>query len=246
MEIKAVIIDDELPSIQAIESIISEFCPFVQIVGKSQSATNGIQQIIENEPDLVFLDIEMPLMNGFELLESIPNKDFHVIFITAYDQYAVQAFKVNAIDYLLKPINITDVINAVNRVKERLKNEDNQSENYKKLYEGLQDMNAKKIHLSTSDGVFCLNPDDIIRFSADGRYSRSFMKDGSVICFTKTLKELEEIVDSKVFFRVHKSHLINLGMVSKYNVTSAYQLEMEDGTVIDVARRKKDEFLNRI
>lgn len=243
MSLRAVIIDDELPSIEAIENIIAEFCPKVKIEGKTQSPKEGIKLIIDTNPDVVFLDIEMPLMNGFELLDAFPNRNFHVVFITAYDEYAIKAFKVNAIDYLLKPINITDVINATKRIEERLMERSIQTENYKKLLQDLRGQQIRKINISGADGVVCLNIDDIIRIGADGRYSRVYLVDGTNMCFAKTLKDIEKLVDSTIFLRVHKSHLLNMSKVKKYNLTSSYQVEMEDGAVIDISRRKKDEFL---
>lgn len=244
MKIKAVIIDDEAPAIQGLEKVISEFCPDVEIVGKSQSSLTGLQLINIEKPDVVFLDIEMPEMNGFELLESIPDRKFEVVFITAYDHYAVKAFKVNAIDYILKPINIKDVTHAVNKVIERKKSIRPDDDRYERLFENLKDFRTLKIHIPAIEGTVCLNADEIIRFAADGRYSMVYMIDGSTQCFSKTLKEIESLVEHKSFLRVHKSHFINMEMVKKYNLSSSYQIEMVDGAIIDVARRKKDDFLH--
>lgn len=245
MHLNAVIIDDELFSVNAIEKILTEFCHDITIIGKTCSPFEGIKFINERKPDIVFLDIEMPGMNGFELLESITDRNFDIIFITAYDQYAIRAFKTNAIDYILKPLSIKEVVQAVNKVikNRQFKHRDSR---YLDLLDYLKQLNTKKVHIPTSDGVVCVNSDEIIRVEGDGRYSRIHLRGRSPVFLAKTLKELEDIIHGASFFRVHKSHIINMTYVKMYNLISTNQVEMADGAKIDVARRKKDDFIRLI
>ena len=241
--IKGVIIDDEKPSIEAISQILGEFCPDVQVLGSTSSPSEGIKLINEVKPDVVFLDIEMPVLNGFDVLESIPDKNFEVIFITAYDHYAIKAFKVNAIDYILKPVNVKEIIQAVNKVKEKISTDENSSDKYNDLINQLQNSKSPRIQLSVQNGVELVQESDIIRILADGRYSRVFLNTKKSIFVTKTLKELEKELHTPPFLRVHKSHVVNINYVKKYNLVSSFQLELVDGTIVDVSRRKKDEFI---
>lgn len=243
MDLTAIIIDDEAPSVRAVEKVISEFCPGVKIVGKTQSPIEGIELVNTLNPDVVFLDIEMPVMNGFEFLESIPKPDFNVVFITAYNHYAVQAFRVNAIDYILKPVKIKDIIQAINKVVERKKSKVFFTEKYKNVLLELSNQYEKKINISTSGGVMCFKISEIIRFEADGRYSNLYLTNEKKLCFSKTLKEIQGEINQPCFLRIHKSHLINMNYVRKYNLTSAYNVELIDGSVLDISRRKKEEFI---
>ncbi len=184
------------------------------------------------------------VMNGFELLESLPNPEFAVVFVTAYDHYAVQAFRVNAIDYILKPVNIKDIIQAVNKVIDRKKLKISNADRYKNVLSDLKNVHENKINIATSDGVICFKVSEVIRFEANGRYSTIYLINGTDICLTKTLKEIEKEIDATIFLRIHKSHLINMNMVRKYNLTSIFNVELIDGKVLDISRRKKEAFIN--
>lgn len=243
MDLTAVIIDDESLSIKNIEIIVTDFCPSVRVVGKTQMPIEGVKLINENKPDIVFLDVEMPGMNGFDVLDAIPNKQFDIIFVTAYDNYAIKAFKVNAIDYIQKPVNIKEVVNAVNKVIEKKATQQHNIEDYRRIFEDLTRLRNQKINIPTSEGITRLDKSEIIHIQADGRYSRLFLNNNESLFVTKTLKELEEIINSETFFRVHKSHLVNTDYIKKYNISSSHQLELSNGKVVDISRRKRDDFL---
>lgn len=243
MKYKAIIIDDEQLSIDALEKVLAEFCSIVDVVEKTTSSANGIQLINKIQPDIVFLDIEMPGLNGFDVLESVSNRNFQLIFITAYDHYAVKAFKVNAIDYILKPINIKEVIHAVNKAAQFIENKKNPIENYSNLVKDIRNNNSPKIQLSVQKGIELVSINEIMHIMADGRYAKVYLQNGSNLFVTKTLKEIEKQLNYSFFFRVHKSHLVNLNFIKKYNLVSNYQLELFDGTIVDISRRKKDDFI---
>jgi len=242
--IKAVIIDDELDAIKSIKLIIDKYCHDVQIIGEARSVIEGIKIIQNTKPDLVFLDIQMPQGDGFDLLESIPDKAFDVIFVTGYDQYAIKAIRHSAVDYLIKPVDIDEMINAVEKVK---KNRGNS-----KADEGLLDSainilkNALvgKIAITTLESTEYVKIEDIIRIQGEGSYSKIFIKDGRNIVVSKDLKEYEEQLQEDNFYRVHKSHLINISHVKSTSHRGGGIIILTDNSKIPVSRTKKDEFCN--
>ena len=246
--LKAVIIDDEPDAVNSIELIINEYCNNVSVVGKAYSASEGKDVIIANTPDLVFLDIEMPRGNGFDMLEMIPDRNFDIIFITAYNNWAIKAFKYNAIDYVLKPIDIDDFINAINKVeKSRGRGDNNGSlsiDKYKELLESISSKSLNKIAISTSEGIEYIEITKIIRFEGDGSYSKVYIIDQPYILVSKNLKEFQELLEDNDFFRTHNSHLINLSFVKKYVMKDGGHIEMKDNTIVPISRRKKEAFVD--
>ncbi|MFH1321980.1 MAG: LytTR family DNA-binding domain-containing protein [Bacteroidota bacterium] len=240
--LKTIIIDDEAKSIKTIELIIKEFCRNITIVGKANSAIDGIKEIQNKKPDLVFLDIEMPHGNGFDLLESIPERDFDVIFVTAYNHYAVKAFKFSAIDYILKPIDIEELVNAVKKVEESRKEHPKSYPDYNALLENIRSASPCKLTIPTLEGLEYINIKNIIRIEADRSYSEIYLKEGKKLIVSKSLAEIENLLDDKNFFRTHKSHLINLDHVNKFLRIDGGSVEMIDGSIVIVSRRKKDDF----
>ncbi|MCK4662165.1 MAG: response regulator transcription factor [Bacteroidales bacterium] len=241
--LKTVIIDDEQDAVKAIELIVSEYCPNIKIVGKASSAAEGIKEITGKKPDLVFLDIEMPHMNGFQLLESISDKKFEVIFITAYNHYAIKAFKVCAIDYILKPINIVELVNSVNKVVQLYEKQIVRDDKYELLLKNLKFIQKKRIALPTGDGTEFIDAENIIKIEAEGSYSKVYFVDRKAILVSKNLKEIETIIDDISFFRPHKSYIINLSHVKKYNLQIGGEIELIDGTKVIISRRKRDDFI---
>ncbi len=235
--IKAVIIDDEKSAVTSIELALNEYCPAVEVVGKAHSAKEGIQEIKIKNPDLVFLDIQMPHMTGIELLEQIEHRDFDVIFVTAYNEYAVKAFKLNAVDYLLKPISIPELIKAVHKVKENKGNfETDKIEKLKATLSG-------KVGLPFSSGTEFVKISEIIRVEADGSYCKVITTDGKIRLISRNLKEMHTSLENESFYRTHKSHLINLEHIKKYSpLRDGGLVEMADGAQIEVARTNKAEF----
>ena len=244
-KLKTVIVDDEPDAVNFISSIIAEYCPSLEVVGKAHNVIEGEQVIKESKPDLVFLDVEMPNGTGFDLLTQFPEKDFDVVFITAFNHYAIKAIKFSAVDYILKPININEFIEAVNRVS--LKRSDKSTrnqENFRILMENLRTALPSRLAIPTADGMEYLNPKDIIRIEADRSYSWVYIANNRKVLVSKHLKEFQDLLnDHRHFFRAHNSHLINLKFVRKYIRREGGYIEMHDGSQIPISRTRKDLFL---
>jgi len=244
--LRTVIVDDEQDAVNFIESIAKEYCPNIKIIGKAYSAIEGVEVITKEKPDLVFLDVEMPHGSGFDLLAGFPEKDFDVIFITAFNHYAIRAIKFSAVDYILKPININEFIEAVKRVEEARDTRSNRNVNFKTLFENLKTTMPSKLAIPTSNGMEYLNTKDIIRVEADRSYSWFFLKGEIKHLVSRNLKEYQELLSDRNFFRTHNSHLINLEHVKKYIRHEGGYIEMIDGSTVPISRGKKDLFLEHM
>jgi two-component system LytT family response regulator len=243
-KLKTVIVDDEQDAVEFINSIIGEYCTSLEVVAKANNVVQGVAAITDKKPDLVFLDVEMPNGNGFDLLAQFPEKDFDVIFITAFNHYAIKAIKFSAVDYILKPININEFIEAVNRVvKKRSERQSRGNESLKILLENLKTSPPSRMAIPTANGMEYLNPREIIRIEADRSYSWFYLTGGRKILVSKHLKEFQELLSDRYFFRSHNSHLINLKYVKKYIRKEGGYIEMTDGAMIPVSRNRKDLFL---
>jgi two-component system LytT family response regulator len=242
--IRAVIIDDELESRNTVNNILTQYCEYVSIVGQAEGVGTGRELILSKQPELVFLDIQMADGTGFDLLEQIPRVDFRVIFVTAYDQYALKAIKYSALDYILKPIDPQQLIDAVNKFKVLESNFHVMAEQIKTLF-GFKS-GFEKIALPTSDGLRFVKVDNIIRCESDSNYTNFYLKTGEKILVTKTLKEFEEILTDIHFVRIHQSHLINLNFVERYIKGDGGSVIMSDGSEVEVSRRRKDLFLEKM
>lgn len=243
-KLRTIIIDDETDAVDFISSIVGEYCPGLEVIGKAYNVIDGVQKINEKKPDLVFLDVEMPNGTGFDLLANFPEKDFEVIFITAFNHYAIKAIKFSAVDYILKPINITEFIEAVNKVTQKRTNNKNQgNDSFRMLMENLRTTHPSRLAIPTSDGMEYLNPKDIIRIEADRSYSWFYIIGNRKILVSKHLKEFQDLLSDRYFFRSHNSHLINLKFVRKYIRKEGGYIEMTDGSEIPISRSKKDLFL---
>jgi two-component system, LytTR family, response regulator len=243
-KLRTIIVDDEPDAVNFINSIIGEYCPSLEVVGKAHNVKEGVEKIKEELPDLVFLDVEMPNGTGFDLLSHFPEKEFEVVFITAFNHYAIKAIKFSAVDYILKPININEFIEAVNRVILKRSEKSSQSnDNYKILMENLKSAHPTRLAIPTSDGMEYLNPKDIIRIEADRSYSWFFITGNRKILVSKHLKEFQDLLSDRYFFRSHNSHLINLKYVRKYIRKEGGFIEMQDGEQIPISRNRKELFL---
>jgi two-component system, LytTR family, response regulator len=240
--IKAIIIDDEQDSVEFINSIVDEYCPNVEIIGKAYSVADGTLLLKSEKPDLVFLDVEMPDGTGFNLLENFSEKDFNVIFITAFNHYALQAIKYSAIDYILKPINIKEFVEGVEKVNKFVKPENNISRSFSALMENLQASMPVKIAVSSSDGIEYIETNEIVRLRSDRSYSTIYLNEGREILVSKNLGEFQELLIGRNFFRAHNSHLINLMYVKKYIRSDGGYILMKDKTSIPVSKSKKELF----
>lgn len=243
-KIKTIIVDDEPNAVDFINSIIQEYCQELEVVGKANNVTEGIQRINEKKPDLVFLDVEMPNGTGFDLLANYPDKEFDVVFITAFNHYAIKAIKFSAVDYVLKPINITEFIEAVNKViRKRTEDPSHGNDSFKVLMENLKSAQPSRLAIPTADGMEYLNPKDIIRIEADRSYSWFYLTGNRKILVSKHLKEFQDLLGDRSFFRSHNSALINLKYVKKFVRKDGGYIEMTDGAQVPVSRNRKDLFL---
>jgi len=241
--LRVVIIDDEPDAVKFIQGIITEYCPNLSIVGTANSARDGISVITQEKPDLVFLDVQMPHGTGFDLLSSFPEKSFDVIFITAYNHYAIQAIKFSAVDYILKPVNISELIEAVTKVEQKRASREYRNLDYSNLLENLRTPRPSKLAIPTNDGIEYLNTAEIIRIEADRSYSWFFLTDKRKYLVSRNLKEYQELLQDVDFFRPHNSHLINMIFVKKFIRHEGGYIEMTDGSNVPISRGKRDLFL---
>jgi two-component system, LytTR family, response regulator len=244
--ITAVIVDDEANNVASLKSLVQRFCTDVDIVGTADSAETALPLIQNEQPGLVFLDIEMPRGNGFDLLEKLMPVSFEVIFVTAFNEYAIKAFRYSALDYLLKPVNIEELKQAVTKAGERI-----QSRTTFRKIENLlanlpqQGRSLKKIALPAGEGLVFEDVEQILRIEASANYTLVYTADKRKLMVTRSIGEIEELLPESDFCRIHNSHLINLNRIKKYFKGRGGYIEMEDGTTIEVSVRKKDFFLNR-
>jgi len=244
---KAIIVDDELHCIERLNNLINTHCnESVQLCGSFQTIEDGTAGIHRFQPDIVFLDVELQGKTGFDLLKDIPIKDFEVIFTTAHDKYAVQAFRFSAIDYLLKPVDPNDLKQAVNRLKKTTS--DQMMKRFDTLFFNIKNIppDQKRITVPTMQGFEFLQVGDIIRLESNVNYTSLFLKDKSKIVVAKTLKEFEELLNEYGFYRVHNSHLINLHFIKSYKKGKGGIVVMNDLSEIEVSTRRKEEFLKRL
>ncbi|WP_295122486.1 LytTR family DNA-binding domain-containing protein [uncultured Chitinophaga sp.] len=249
-EIKAVIIDDEQHCVDALKTMLQKKFPHVTVLGGASSVEEGKGLIDELRPDLVFLDVEMPYQNGFELLKLFDKVDFDVIFTTAYEQYALKAIKFNALDYLLKPFGISDLQDALQKFTNRRNGKAADGSVAAPIEMFLQNMKTmqhsnKKIALPTLNGLVFMPVQSIVRCESTGNYTKIFFTDRKQLLVSKPLKEFEELLSDIDFFRIHNSHLINLQQMDSYIQGEGGFALMSDGTQVEVSRRRKAEFLKK-
>ncbi len=244
--LKTVIVDDEPDAVSFIGTIIREYCPTLEVTGTANDAMEGINVIRDKNPDLVLLDVEMPHGSGFDLLSQFPDKNFDVIFITAFNHYAIKAIKFSAVDYILKPININEFIQAIEKVAEKRSSPAAQVRNFDALFENLNMAVPARLAIPTSDGMEYLNTRDIIRIEADRSYSWFHLTGKRKILVSKNLKEYQDLLNDRNFFRSHNSHLINLDHVKRYIRADGGSIEMADGSMIPISRTKRDLFLQQM
>ena len=239
--IKAILIDDEVHCVDTLKMLISDYCPEVQVMEQCMSAKQGLVAVAKHHPALVFLDIEMPAMNGFEFLEQFTEIPFSVIFTTSYDQYAIRAIRFSALDYLLKPIDPKELITAVHKVE--VQKTPPTAEQFRMLIDQIQNKEKKitRVAVPTSDGFELIPAEEIIYCEADDNYTHFVLKNKKKIIACRTLKEVEEqLADFVSFIRVHHSYMVNLNEVNKYIRGEGGYLIMSDGATVNVSRSRKD------
>ncbi len=240
--IKAIIVDDEKHAIITLEHLLKKF-EEVEILATIQDSTLAKEIILEKKPDLLFLDIEMPSLNGFELLQQFETIDFKVVFTTAYDQYAIKALKINALDYLLKPIDPSEIRLALDKyLNDQIFTSDEQISH---LNQFKINQMSETLALSTHKGLIFIKIKDVMYFEADGSYTHVVMNNGEQHLVSKSLANFEEVlVDNPLFFRSHKSNLVNLNSIKQYIRGEGGELIMMNDKSIVLSRNKKQEFLN--
>ena len=244
--IRTVIVEDEPKNLSILQNQLKEFCASVEVVGTASQINEAKEIISSTQPDLVLLDIVLPYGNAFDLLQEIMPINFKIIFLTAHEEHAIKAIKYSTIDYLLKPIDIDELVQAINKIKETMAL-DNVNSKLTNLLNHLKQekTNAHKIAVPTLDGLYFIEVDDIIRCEASGSYTMIYHSKNQKVMASKNIKEFEEILPAAKFIRIHNSHLINLNKLVKYQKGRGGIVLMEDGSEIEVASRRKADFLNK-
>ena len=242
--IKTLIVDDEIKSLSTLRRMLEKYCTDVDIINESHNVKQAVENINALHPQLVFLDISMPDGQGFDVLEQVTYKDFEVVFVTAYDEYATKAFEFSALHYILKPINHRALVEAVNRVFKRKE----QSFTDQKLEVFKQSMlqRPERIILPTSDGMEVIFINSIVRCEADGNYTTVYLKNGEKKIISKSLSNFEKLLSDYSFCRLHNSHIINLKFMTKYVKGKAGYVVMWDNEPIYISARRKQHFLDKL
>ncbi len=244
--IKALIIDDEERARRVLRNMLQEYCPDVEIVAECKNVPRAVKQINELEPDVVFCDIEMPDHSGLELISFFKDVTFELIFATGYSEYAIQAFEMSAIDYLLKPIQIEKLEAAVEKVRQKMQQQSDTDQRLEILRNNISSGVISKVALPVYDGLAFVNVADIVCVEADGSYARIWLKDGEDMLISKKLKYFEALLQDRLeFFRVHRSGIININFLKKYSRNEGYVF-LENDRSMRVSRERKAEFEEHI
>ena len=243
--LRLALIDDEQQSRNTLRVLLQDYCPNVEIIGEADSVLSGFRLLQKIKPDAVFLDIQMGDGTGFDLLKKFPNPSFQVIFTTAFDEFAIKAFRFNAIDYLLKPIDIDELLRAVRKIKPS-EEEPGTDERLSNLLETNKTGRFEKIALPSSEGVHFLELKDIVRLESDANYTTFHLESGEKVTVAKTLKNFEQLLPEEEFFRPHQSHIVNLAHIKKIIREDGGYLLMDGNSKIPISRSKKEDFLSLV
>lgn len=243
---RAILIDDEPDNVRLLALQLGRHCPQVDVVGQFTDSVDGLKAIQQLHPSLVFLDIEMPLMNGFQLLEKVGEITFHIVFVTAYDQYAVRAFRFSALDYLLKPIDTIDLIAAVRRAENNARINPQQLELMRQYYPvSAVRSSPGRIALPHASGMVFVETKQITYCEADSNYTRFHLENGEVYVISKTLGDVQDVLETGDFVRVHRQYMVNLNHIQKLVKGEGTYLLLSNGVSIPVARQQKDRLMER-
>ena len=243
--LKAIIIDDEPDCVKLLALQLKMYCKQVEVVSECTQSEDGLESIGQLQPDLVFLDIEMPRMNGFQMLESLDVIDFALVFVTAYDKFAVKAFRFSAIDYLLKPIDANDLIAAVKKAERNQKTDVRQLGLLKQHLQSAEKAFPDKIALPYQNGVIFTEIKSVLYCEADSNYTRFFLSDGQQYLVSKTLRDIQTVLEERNFLRVHRQYLVNLDQIKRFVKGEGNYLIMADDKNIPVARNQKERLVEK-
>jgi two-component system LytT family response regulator len=248
--LKALLVDDEINNLASLEFLLHHDCEGVLVTGKADSAAQARRWLQANQIDVLFLDIDMPGENGFEFLNSIKNPEFKVVFVTAYNQFALQAIKASAVDYILKPVSIDELQKAVEKVKRAIGSATAGMQDRLLLQHLLNTISEKsppkKIALPQLGSISFIEVDDMVSLQADSNYTIIHLKDMQKIVISKTLKDFEDLLDEHQFARIHKSYIVNLKYIKEYSTIDGGIVKMTDGNHWSISRRQLDMFLEKM
>jgi two-component system, LytTR family, response regulator len=248
--IKALLVDDEQNNIDNLQFMLENDCAGVAVVGTAHNGTQARDWLLQNKVDVVFLDISMPGETGLQMLSLLPERDFSIVFVTAHNEYAIQAIKASAIDYLLKPVNISDLQNTVGKLHTALNNQNYIAQNKLLVNQLLKNLNQhtlpSKIALPQLGSTTFLDIEEIVSIQADSNYSIIYKQDMQKVIVTKILKDFEDILDDQKFIRVHKSHIVNLSYIKEYSTLDGGVVKMKDGNIWPVSRRQTETLLQKM
>lgn len=244
--LKAIIIDDEIAALRSLEMLLQNYCKNVNVVGKGQSVEEGIGLIKQFNPDIVFLDIEMPHGNGFELLEQTPDHCFEVIFITAYNQYAIKAFKYSAIDYILKPIDIDELVNAVEKASNLLKNQVNPRERYAALFQNIKEILPHKLVVPCNDGFKYIDLNNVLHLSLEKDSVKFYLCNNSVTECIKLTSDINDILIEKGFVSINNGIMVNLNKVLKVDKAGKGMVILEGNHTVPLDSYSKETFIEQL
>jgi two-component system LytT family response regulator len=244
--IRAIIVDDDEFCCFQLQDLLKKYSPDIEVAGVCNSGAEGLAKITELKPDLVFLDVEMQGMNGFEMIRKLPAVNFEIIFTTAYEQYAIRAIRFSALDYLVKPIDTTAFQEAISRMREKMEEKQPGEQKPLEILGIPAEKRFNNLAIPTMEGLLFIGIEDIVRCESEDKYTRIFLADKKVILASRTLGDFEDILSPHGFFRIHKSYLINLKHLKKYLRGEGGQVIMTDGATLDVSRRKKEELMGLV
>lgn len=255
MKLKALVVDDEDLARKNLTMLLHEYCDDIDVVGDAGNIATAKEKIEELKPDVVFLDIRMPSgSEGFDLLDSIENRDFFVVFVTAFKDYALRAFNANAIHYVLKPVDIDDLIRAVEKVKEAKLSFSDNPENFDTYFESIKNLShsletegfGTKVAISHTKGIKLIEIKDIMYLEASGNCTILYFSDGTRYLDTRTLKIYEGILNPAIFYRIHKSHIVNMNYLKEYLNEDGHFAILKNGKLLSVARNRVSSFVKTL
>lgn len=243
--ISAVIIDDESKARTTLKELLKSVCTDIQVIGEADGVASGLQLLEQTQPDVVFIDIQMNDGTGFDLLDKLPQLDCHIVFATAYEEFAIKAFRYHAMNYLTKPIDPDDLLEVCQKVKAN-KSDKLTKQNLDRLMQSMQHKKIENITLSTNEGLIFLRLKDIIHLQSDGNYTYFHTKEDGRVMVSRILREFDNLLPEDLFFRTHQSHIVNIQEVRKFLREDGGYALMSDGAKVPVSRRKKEDFLDNL